>query len=182
LTVAAEIAGVGALVVAIAALIVVVFFDTGVRMPWNSGANVQPSATTAPVSSSTSSAARRNPSDQRADSTPGSKMEVTAKDSTTEPSRSHDDFWTSWLGLCFAALVAYLVVAIVSIVIGFLVDALFVPDNPAAVGVAISTPLVSMLYLWLFWPFLSVFGSILFVALTAVAAVCLAFVLEDWIL
>lgn len=109
-------------------------------------------------------------------------MEAAAKDSTTEPSRSHDDFWTSWLGLCFAAFVAYLVVAIASIIIGFLVNAFFFPDNPAAVGVTISTPLVSMLYLWLFWPFLSVFGSILFVALTAVAAVCLAFVLEDWIL
>ncbi|MBC6447065.1 hypothetical protein [Actinokineospora xionganensis] len=53
LTIAAEIATVGAFVIAILVFVVAVFFDTGIRFPWNSDGQSPSSTVTTPVVTST---------------------------------------------------------------------------------------------------------------------------------
>ncbi|TDD42197.1 hypothetical protein E1288_30175 [Saccharopolyspora elongata] len=182
LTVAAEMAGIGALAIAIAALVVVVFFDTGVRMPWDTNTSVQSNTS---VTSAPTSEVRINPSQNPVigptRTAPEGENKPNEGSSEDEHERSRADFWTSWIGLSFLAAVTYLITAVASIVVGFFIDVLFSPLNPVAAGVVISVPLTTMVYLWLLWPFFSTSGLIVFFIVTLIASIAFSFLMEDFI-
>ncbi|RSN04632.1 hypothetical protein DMC63_39175 [Streptomyces sp. WAC 05977] len=166
LTIAAEAAGIGALLIAITALVVVIFFDTGVKMPW--AGDAQPTLNVIPTSSHSSPVSTPQQAPQ-AEASPASQ--------TTD----RDMFWTSAVGLCFAAIGAFFAMAAASAVVSWLLDVMFIVS--ASFGsVAVFTPTVSAAYLWYFWPSLSSFGVILFLVAMVLAAFFWASTLDSWIL
>ncbi|WP_133794322.1 hypothetical protein [Actinokineospora alba] len=172
LTIAAEIAAVGAFVIAVLAIVVTVFFDTGIRIPWKSEGQSQSSVVTSPVTTSTTPSQSTTTSQPATSSQPQSTPANETRQSTPTPVARH------WLGLKLAAAkefgdgasfwVVVLFALLALVAMGSIVWALyafFIPISVMSHFFAAVVPMgaIGYLYLWTFWTNLSNLGVVVFI-------------------
>lgn len=187
LTIAAEIAAVGAFVIAVLAIVVTVFFDTGIRLPWNSGSQSQLSVVTSPVV--TSAAANVTGSPSTGTTQPSTFSQPQPPQSTTVNGNQQSEpilISRDWIGInraeikkfgdgagfwtlvMFALLTLVVLRSILWVLYRYLIPISLVAEFLTGF---IPMSAIGYVYLWTFWSTLSDFGVGLFSFAAIVTAV-----------
>lgn len=176
LTIAAEIAAVGAFVIAVLAIVVTVFFDTGIRLPWSSDGQSLSTPVTSPAATSTKASQTESASQSTNTSQPttSSRSQPPVNENQqSEPTPVSRD----WLGINWAAtkefgdgaglwtVVLFALIALVAMraILWVLYDR-FVPVSVLGEFLTGVIPMgaIGYLYLWTFWSNISDLGVAFF--------------------
>lgn len=165
----AEFAAIAAFLVAVASLVVAVFFDTGISMPWSGEDSKSPAG--------------------QAESAASDLPEVTSTGEDVSAGKglgvgSGGELFSEELldlldigGLVLGAALAYVMIIVLSMLFAHLASRLGALD-PRPAGLSIGTVVATVGYLWSAWRSLSGVGVVVFLSLAIVVSL-IAFVMID---